>query len=237
MLGPLVVRAKEVRIKIGSRRCTVAAGTPLAALAALRSKSRAGFGTLKLKDYGGGCGKRPSGSARLYLLGIGADLASGPDGWVYAVNDRSGTGGAADPAGAFSKGRLRSGQRVNWRWCAASTDPAGGCGNELVIGALTATTQDPAPSVPQIQVTVRVRAASAAGEQPGAPMAAPADVAIAVTTLSGTTLASGVTAADGTAVLTLPAGTTGRVRVTATTAPGAGQAPVAPAGRLLDLAG
>ncbi len=188
LIGPIAVRARQVQLSVGGRRCTIAAGTPLAALVALRAKAGAGkVGALRIKDYGT-CGRRPSTAAQLYLAGIGSDRASGPDGWIYSVGARRGTGGAADPAGPFAKGRLKSGAAVSWRWCAASTDPEGDCGDELAITSVLQQDIARADGLLQIVVTVRLRS-GAGGETNGALSAPPAGTTVALRQPGGQLLA------------------------------------------------
>jgi hypothetical protein len=111
---PRVVSARATRVRVGARRCAVAAGTPLAALAGLR---RAGGPAYRLHDFAS-CSRRAADSSGLYVRQIGRDRARGQDGWVYKAGNRVGTAGAADPLGPFGTGRrLRSGQRVLWFWC------------------------------------------------------------------------------------------------------------------------
>ncbi len=220
LLGPLQVRAREARLKVGSRRCTIAAGTPLAALAALQAKKAAGVPALKATDYSG-CGSKPSSSNGLYLRAVGKERAAGPDGWIYDVNGRRGTSGAADSAGPFGTGkRLKNGQRVNWRWCHADTDPDGGCGPELRL-SLPAKANSAQPLAVQVQ-----ERAGADGEE--VTVAARAGITVIAQTLGGAELTRTVTAAGGTASLALPAGTAGRVRVIAELGK-----TLAPAGRLV----
>jgi hypothetical protein len=201
LIGPVAVRAKQTTIKVGGRRCTVGAGTPLAALIALKAKAKApSVGRLGLKDYGS-CGKRPSTSSLLYLTAIGADRADGPDGWVYDIAGRSGSTGAADPSGPFGKGRLKAGAAVAWRWCRASTDPEGDCGDAYVIANVERAPLGAEPTTQQqsLVVTVRIRTGATA-EQSGATIAAPAGVRVRL--ISGTqVLTDTVTAADGTATV------------------------------------
>ena len=102
--------AKAATARLGGRRCTVGAGTPLAAL--IRSRIAA----LKLKDFGS-CSRKPADAAGLYVAAIGKDRASGPNGWVYKVGNKVASAGAADPAGPFGRGRIRSGTRVTWFFC------------------------------------------------------------------------------------------------------------------------
>lgn len=107
------VTAAATTVRVDGKRCAVAAGTPLAALLALR---RAGAPPVKLVDYGS-CSRRSADGGGLYVTQVGRDRRSGPSGWVYAVNGRVGSAGAADPLGPFGNGLLRRGQRVTWFWC------------------------------------------------------------------------------------------------------------------------
>jgi hypothetical protein len=104
------VRAKATRVKVERRRCAVAEGTALASLV------RARPGRIALADYGE-CGKRARNAGGLYVRSIAGRRARGLSGWVYKVGNRLATAGAADPAGAFGRGRLRRGQRVTWFYC------------------------------------------------------------------------------------------------------------------------
>jgi hypothetical protein len=197
LVGPIAVRAKQTTLRVDGRRCTVAAGTPLAALIALRAKAKApAVGSLTVRDYGG-CGKRPSSSARLYLTAIGADRASGPDGWIYAVGDRSGSTGAADPAGPFSKGRLKAGSDVAWRWCRASEDPDGDCGDALQITGVTQRGEVLSAGAAPFDVRVVLRASQSDG---GTGTAAPAPAGTVINEIdpSGRIQSTGtITSADG----------------------------------------
>lgn len=101
------VRAPGLKAKVGRTRCAVGTATPLAAL--LRSKvARVG-----LRDYAS-CSSRARDGGQIYVRSIGGDRARGTSGWVYKVGRKSATSGAADPAGPFGSGLLRSGQRVTW---------------------------------------------------------------------------------------------------------------------------
>lgn len=120
------VRAGRVRVRVGRRRCALAAGTPLGALARARSA-----GALILRDYGR-CSGSTASSGQLFVRGIGPDRSrsGGRDGWEYKVDQRSGTTGAGDPSGSFGDGRrLRAGQHVLWFWCVMTA--AGGCQRTL----------------------------------------------------------------------------------------------------------
>jgi len=105
------VSARSAHVEVGRRRCAVAAATPLAAL--VRSRVAA----LELRDYGS-CSRRGGDGGGLFVRAIAHDRNEGSAGWVYKVGRRLGTAGAADPAGPFGSGRLRSGARVVWFYCA-----------------------------------------------------------------------------------------------------------------------
>ena len=104
------MRAASTRVRVEGRRCAVAEGTALASL--LRARP----GRIGLADYGA-CGSRAGDGGGLYVRSIRGEREGGVSGWVYKVGNRLGTAGAADPAGAFGRGRLRAGQRVTWFYC------------------------------------------------------------------------------------------------------------------------
>src|SRR3954468_13927408 len=112
-------------VKVGRKRCAVAASTPLAALV------HSGIGPLSLRDYGS-CSKRAADGGSLFVAAIGADRNKGSDGWVYKAGNVLGTAGAADPAGPLGRGRLRAGARVTWFWCHVTTRD-NGCPHTLVV--------------------------------------------------------------------------------------------------------
>jgi hypothetical protein len=122
------VSSRGLRARVGSKRCAVAAGTALAAL--LRDPPA----RVRLRDFGS-CSRRPRDGGQLFVRGIGPDLNSGRDGWVYKVGRRAATAGAADPAGPFGRGRLRSRQRITWFYCRLL---AGGCQRSLELRAASA---------------------------------------------------------------------------------------------------
>jgi hypothetical protein len=127
--GPHRLRASAATVSVGRKRCAVAAGTPFAALLAAR---RAGGPAFAVRDYGS-CSRRASDSGQLFVYRIGPDPNGGRSGWVFKVGNRVGSTGAADVSGPFGNGRLRSGQRVLWFWCAMS---ARGC--QRTLGVLPA---------------------------------------------------------------------------------------------------
>ena len=110
LAGPERVALKARSAKVGGERCALGRATPLSVLAGVG----VAFG---LTDYGS-CSRRARDAGSLYVRRIGPDRERGSDGWVYKVGRRSGSAGAADPAGSFGTGRrLRGGQRVLWFWC------------------------------------------------------------------------------------------------------------------------
>jgi hypothetical protein len=126
---PRAIGAGATTVRVGARSCAVAAGTPLAVLAALR---RGGGPPFALRDYGH-CGSNPANSGELFVYSIGGQTNRGQNGWEYKVNNESGSTGAADATGPMGDGRrLRSGQRVLWFWCAAVH---GGCERTLEVSS------------------------------------------------------------------------------------------------------
>ena len=125
--GPRTVVARATTVPASGHRCAVGAGTPLAALAALRRAGGPGF---HVRDFGGCSARSPAASESLYVDRIGPDRARGADGWVYKVGRR------APGVGAGSPGiRARSGQPVLWFYCHMGT---GGCQRTLVLRLLPA---------------------------------------------------------------------------------------------------
>jgi hypothetical protein len=179
----VLVPAKQVTLKqrfagVQGRRCALGRATPLSALA--------GTGiSFRLVDYGA-CSRRARDAGSLYVRQIGRDRARGRDGWVYKVGRRSGSAGAADPAGPFGTGRLlAAGQQVLWFWCVKDAHDA--CQRTLETSSANAVALGAA-------LTVSVRGYDEAGK----------GVAI-----EGATVrlgdASAVTGADGVATVTAPA--------------------------------
>ncbi len=130
--GAIIAPARSVTagassVRVAGRTCAVAAGTPLAALVAVRAAGGPGF---QLRDYGH-CGASASNSAELFVDSLAGEANSGQDGWEYKVDGVSGSTGAADPSGPLGNGRLLStGERVLWFWCDAH---AGGCQRTLEV--------------------------------------------------------------------------------------------------------
>ncbi len=119
------VAAKEVRVRVGGRRCIAGEGTALAALV------RSHVGRIGLRDYGS-CSTRARDAAGLFVKSIAGERNRGQDGWVYKVGRRGATAGAADPSGPFGRGRLKKGQRVTWFYCRLRD---GGCQRTLALHA------------------------------------------------------------------------------------------------------
>jgi hypothetical protein len=185
LAGPERVALKARTARVGGKRCSIGRATPLSVLA--------GTGvSFSLRDYGS-CSRRPRDAGSLYVRRIGPDRERGRDGWVYKVGRRSGSAGAADPAGSFGTGRrLRAGQRVLWFWCVK--DAADACQPTLE----TSSARTVAPGAP---LAVTVRGYDEAGK------------GVAV---EGATVrlgdATAVTGADGVAMVTAPAAGTYRLR-------------------------
>jgi hypothetical protein len=169
------VKTKRVRVRVGGRSCAAGDGTALAALV------RSHIGRLRLRDYGS-CSSRPRDGAGLFVRAIRSDRNRGQNGWVYKVGRRGATAGAADPAGPFGRGRIRTGRRVTWFYCRLRD---GGCQRTLELKA----------AAERGAVAVTVRGYDDEGR--GVPVEGARVSAGAV---------SGVTAADGGVRLALPAG-------------------------------
>jgi hypothetical protein len=186
--GPRTVSATATTVAVGGRRCALAAGTALSALAALR---RAGGPAFHVRDYGGCSRRRAAASESLYVDRIARDRSSGPSGWVYKLGHR-----APDVGGASPHARARSGQPVLWFYCRMGRT---GCQRTLEVTGPTR----PAPGA---AATFSVRGYDDRGR--GVPVGG-ATVAFGAS--------SGTTAADGRVALTAPANP-GRARVTAVAA-------------------
>src|SRR3954451_18806607 len=109
-LPPRSVRAASTTVAVSGKRCAVGAATPLAALVA-RGVS------MRVRDYGHACSRRPANSGQLFVYQVGSDRNRGRDGWTYKVGTRAGTAGAADMSGPFGNGRLHPDDHVTWFWC------------------------------------------------------------------------------------------------------------------------
>jgi hypothetical protein len=141
------VAASATSVSVARRGCAVAAGTPLAVLAAVRRGGGPGYA---LRDYGH-CGASPASSGQLFVYSLGGEANRGQNGWEYKVNGRAGSTGAGDPSGARGDGRrLSSGAQVVWFWCAAV---AGGCERSLELSAASTSVARGG----QLTVTVRAR--------------------------------------------------------------------------------
>jgi hypothetical protein len=189
--GPKDVRLKPRTVKVGHRRCRIAAATPLAVLAATRLK-------LSFRDYGQ-CGKRPADASGLYVTAVSGEREKGRGGWVYKVGRRAGITAAADLSGPFGTGRrIHNGQRITWFWC--ELQPSGSCQRTLEVRPARTT------ATPGEALSVTVRGYNDQGK------------GVAV---QGATVRLGsateTTGADGVAVLTVPV-TSGTLSLRATRA-------------------
>src|SRR5206468_135032 len=101
LAGPRGVTASSTRLRVRTRSCTIAAGTPLATLAAMRRAGGPGFA---MRDYGH-CGRAAPSSGQLFVYAIGGERNGGQSGWEYKVNDVAGSTGAGDPSGPRGDGR------------------------------------------------------------------------------------------------------------------------------------
>jgi hypothetical protein len=194
--GSILSRARNVTasattVRAGRRTCAVAAGTPLAVLAAVRHRGGPAFA---LRDYGR-CGSSPQNSGQLFIYSLGGESNRGQSGWEYKVDHVSGSTGAGDPTGPRGDGRrLRQGAHLLWFWCNAF---AGGCQRTL----------DTAPSATTISPRALLNVAVTGYDNEG--RASP--VAGAIVTV-GSDFAS--TGAGGNAALIAP-GTPGRYTLSA----------------------
>jgi hypothetical protein len=98
-------------VKIGHRRCSVPAGTPLAGLLKARL-------AVRVTDAAG-CDP-----TALFVTRVGGDANAGPAGWVYKVGRTSPSPGAGDPSG-----RLKARQQLLWFWCTR----ASACSRTLAV--------------------------------------------------------------------------------------------------------
>lgn len=185
------VAAASTSVRVAGRTCTVAAGTPMAVLAAVR---RLGGPAFTLRDYGR-CGRSPIDSGQLFVNSLGGQANRGQDGWEYKVGGVSGSTGAGDPSGPAGDGRrLRSGVAVLWFWCRAG---AGGCQRTLEV--------DPSASTIGPGGSLSVRVLGRDNEGRAVPVAG------AIVTLASDFASTG---ADGRATLVAPT-SSGRFQLSA----------------------
>jgi hypothetical protein len=130
------VSTRGLKVRVGHRRCAVPARTALATLV------RARPGHIRLRDFGA-CSRRAADASGLYVAAIGRERERGHGGWVYKVGRKAAPAGAADPAGPFGSGRLRSRQRVLWFYCLR----AGNCQRTLAVRVTERTGTDVAVAV------------------------------------------------------------------------------------------
>ena len=184
--GAADVRLKKRTVKVGHRRCAVAAATPLSVLAATHLE-------LGLRDYGQ-CGKRPADASALYVTAVAGEREKGHGGWVYKVGRKAGTTAAGDLSGPFGTGhRIHNGQRITWFWC--ELQQSGSCQRTLEVRPARAT------AAPGETLSVTVRGHNDQGKGVG--------VQGATVRLGSATATTGIA---GIAVLTVPA-TAGTVKL------------------------
>ncbi|GAC1434984.1 MAG: hypothetical protein NVSMB51_03440 [Solirubrobacteraceae bacterium] len=116
--GPRVVRARHRSIRLGRRRCAIAPATALSALEALHS-------AIGLHDYGH-CTSRARDGAGLFVTALAGQANRGRDGWVYKVNGRIPSIGAADPSGSLAANSI-----LTWFYCRA--DRSQHCQHTLTV--------------------------------------------------------------------------------------------------------
>jgi hypothetical protein len=177
ILAPKTVTARTRTVRVGRRRCAVAAATALAAQEVAR---RARGPTYRVRDYGT-CSRRAGDAGGLFVFEIAGERNRGRDGWVYKIGRQVPTAGAGDP----SARRLRGGDRLTWFYC--HMQRTGGCQRTLELTV-------PARVAPGTPVRAVVRGYDDDGR--AAPVAG-ATVALGA--------ATGVTGADGAVTLTAPA--------------------------------
>jgi hypothetical protein len=179
--APRAVRARAAVVRASGRRCAVAASTPLAALVAALAREKVGYA---VRDYGT-CTRRNTGSSRqLFVTRIGRERNSGQDGWVYKVDDRAPSRGAAD-------GRVRSHARMVWLYCEQDVE-SGGCQRSLRVAPAKKS------GLAGASLTVRVFGYDDKRARRAVPGAR-------VTLRAGReVITSSIAAADGSALLTLP---------------------------------
>ena len=177
--GAKNVKLKKRTVKVGHRRCTVGAATPLSVLAATHL-------ALTFRDYGR-CGKRAADASSLYVASIGGEREKGRGGWVYKVGRKAGTTAAGDLSGPFGTGhRIHNGQRITWFWC--RLQQSGSCQRTLEVRPARTT------AAPGETLSVTVRGYNDQGKGVG--------VQGATVRLGSATATTGI---DGIAVLTVPA--------------------------------
>ncbi|MGH2979937.1 MAG: hypothetical protein ACRDLQ_09930 [Solirubrobacterales bacterium] len=191
IVEPLTVRARATVVRASGRRCAVAASTPLAALVAALGREEVGYA---VRDYGS-CERRRAGSSRqLFVTRIARERNSGQDGWVFKVDDRAPGRGAADS-------RVRSGDRMAWLYCEQDLE-TGGCQRSLRVV--------PARKSGLAGESLAVRVFGYDDKRSRRPVPG-----ARVTLRSGRReITSALSAADGSALLTLPGA--GRYALTAT---------------------
>jgi hypothetical protein len=193
LVDPLTVPAAATKVRASGRRCAVAQSTPLAALVAALKRARVGYA---VRDFGGCSADDARSSRQLFVTRIGRERNRGENGWVYKLNDRAPSRGAADI-------RLRARDRLIWLYCKQDPDN-GGCQRSLRVV--------PAKKSGQAGESLTVRVFGFDDKR-----ARQAVAGARVTLTAGEKeITSAVSGADGSALLTLP--TAGRYELAATAA-------------------
>ncbi len=121
------LRTRSTVVRASARRCEVDGSTPLAALAA--ALARRGIG-MRVRDFGRCERRNARSSGQLFVDRVGRERNRGQDGWVYKVNDRARSVGAADLAAP----PLKRGDRVLWLYCVMDAATRG-CQRSLRVAA------------------------------------------------------------------------------------------------------
>jgi hypothetical protein len=176
------VRTRESVVRASGRRCAVAASTPLAALAVLLGREQVGYA---VRDYGSCARRSARSSGQLFVTRIARERNSGSNGWVYKIDDRAPGTGAADA-------RLRTGDRLLWLYCEQDQE-SGGCQRSLRVV--------PAKQSGLAGGSLPVRVFGYDDKRTRRPVPG-----ARITLATGSeVIASAVSSAEGSAVLTLPA--------------------------------
>jgi hypothetical protein len=200
------LRARPTVVRAAGRTCKVAGSTPLAALAPALRRTDTRW---HVRDFGTCERRRAGSSAQLFVDRVDGDRNRGQDGWVYKVNDLARSVGAADVSG----GRLRSGDRVLWFFCALD---AGSASCQRSLRVLPAARKGATGSA------LRVRVLAYDNERRSVPAGG---ARVALSRRGG--VAEATVVADASGVASVPLGAPGRHVIAATAAGAVPSFPVA----------